>query len=219
VSALGKALLAFQKEAPSLHKDSTAEIQTKTGGKFTYRYLGLDKAMEKIRPVLTKHGLVLIQMPWITESGKSALKTTLMHGETGESISSMMLLPGAEDPQGQGSEITYARRYSVMAILALVGDEDDDAVSVQPKQAQPEIPAEERPSNPQHRKLAAVLKELESVSPANPDVPKSGWEWVARDWIEREFNKRSRTQLTRQEMGLLIDHMEQRLEDEKVPIA
>jgi hypothetical protein len=224
MSALAKALLAFQKEAPDLHKDSKAVVPTKSGGKYEYRYLGLDGAMEKIRPLLTKHGLVLIQLPTVLD-GKPALRTKLMH-ESGEAEEDTMLVLGAADPQGQGSALTYARRYSIMAVLGLVADEDDDATAAQPKRNGPakagEPPAqadepepENRPTNAQHRKLAAVLKELETTRPSNPDVPRSGWEYVARDWIENQFQKKSRTQLTKGEMALLIDAMEKRLEEEK----
>jgi hypothetical protein len=38
----------------------------------------------------------------------------------------MPLLLTKEDPQGQGSAITYARRYALCAVLNLVGDDDDD---------------------------------------------------------------------------------------------
>jgi len=31
-----------------------------------------------------------------------------------------------EDPQAQGSAVTYARRYAYMSVLGLVADEDDD---------------------------------------------------------------------------------------------
>ena len=48
----------------------------------------------------------------------------------------MKLLLAKNDPQGQGSAITYARRYALMAMLALVADEDDDAnAASKPRQA------------------------------------------------------------------------------------
>ena len=38
----------------------------------------------------------------------------------------MRLLMAKQDPQGQGSAVTYARRYSYCAALGIVADEDDD---------------------------------------------------------------------------------------------
>jgi hypothetical protein len=38
----------------------------------------------------------------------------------------MQLLLSKNDAQGQGSAITYARRYALCAVLNLVADDDDD---------------------------------------------------------------------------------------------
>jgi hypothetical protein len=56
----------------------------------------------------------------------NALVTTIYH-ESGESISGSHPLPDITDPQKFGSAITYARRYSICAILSITADEDDDA--------------------------------------------------------------------------------------------
>ncbi len=114
------ALLAFQADAPELREDAT-------NPHFKSRYLSLHALMEAVRPVLTRHGLV-----WITKPGHSpdvgpCLGYRLAHAPTGESIEGIMpLLAKAGDPQGQGSALTYARRYSLMAVLGLVADDDDD---------------------------------------------------------------------------------------------
>jgi hypothetical protein len=51
----------------------------------------------------------------------------LVHAATGDALEgSMPLMLKSADPQGQGSALTYARRYSIMAVLGLVPDEDDD---------------------------------------------------------------------------------------------
>ena len=48
----------------------------------------------------------------------------------------MILHLPKSDPQGQGSAVTYARRYSYMSVLGLVADEDDDGNKAsQPKSA------------------------------------------------------------------------------------
>jgi hypothetical protein len=38
----------------------------------------------------------------------------------------MKLLLSKIDPQGQGSGVTYARRYALVSVLNLVADDDDD---------------------------------------------------------------------------------------------
>jgi ERF superfamily/Exodeoxyribonuclease X-like C-terminal len=119
VSELAKALVAFHKEAPHIAMDSE-------NPHFRSRFASLAGIMETVRPVLAKHGLAVVQEPCALESGMPALRTTLMH-ISGESTSSVMPLavekPG---PQAQGSALTYARRYSLLAVLGLVADPDDD---------------------------------------------------------------------------------------------
>lgn len=114
------ALLAFQAEAPTLPKNAT-------NPHFKSKFTSLDTIVEVVRPLLAKHGLVWTAFPSRDQSGEPALRYALTHAASGESISGTMpLLLTKQDPQGQGSAITYARRYSICAVLNLIADEDDD---------------------------------------------------------------------------------------------
>ena len=116
---LAKALHAVQKEAPKLQKDSI-------NPHFKNKYVGLDSLVPVVLPIANKHGLVILQPP-STVDGAPALTTRLIHAASGESIEyTMPLLLDKQNSQGLGSAITYARRYSLMAVLGLVADEDDD---------------------------------------------------------------------------------------------
>ncbi len=123
MSELAKALLAFQKAAPDLHRDAT-------NPHFKSKFLSLEGLMGQVLPVANAHGLVISQWPCVIENGSGptpALRTRLTHADSGETVEDVMLLMLVkDDPQGQGSGITYARRYSLMAALGLVADEDDD---------------------------------------------------------------------------------------------
>lgn len=93
---------------------------------FKSKYADLPKIMKMVQPLLTKHKLAVVQ--FITNvDGQSGLKTILLH-ESGESIEAdpMPLILPKNDPQAQGSAITYARRYSIQALLGIVADKDDD---------------------------------------------------------------------------------------------
>lgn len=81
--------------------------------------------MGEILPLLSEQEVVIIQSPTITD-GIRGLRTILIHAPSGTQFEDTMALTGKEDPQGQGSAITYARRYALMSILGLVADEDDD---------------------------------------------------------------------------------------------
>jgi hypothetical protein len=72
---------------------------------------------------------MIVQTTKAIEGGATALITTLAH-TSGQFISGEYpLCPAKSDPQGQGSALTYARRYALSAILGIVTDEDDDAES------------------------------------------------------------------------------------------
>lgn len=116
---LTKALLAVQKDLPTVGKDSDNPF-------FKSKYASLAHIMKVVLPILNKHGVFVSQAPDQLD-GQPTLVTNLVHGETGQQVSSTMpLFLTKNDPQGQGSAITYARRYAIVSMLGLVVDEDDD---------------------------------------------------------------------------------------------
>ena len=118
-TSLMAGLLAVQAEAPKIIKDQT-------NPHFKSKFASLDAVMEAVGPILTRHGLVWVTLPG-REDGEPVLAYRLVHAATGDALEgSMPLMLKSADPQGQGSALTYARRYSIMAVLGLVPDEDDD---------------------------------------------------------------------------------------------
>ena len=93
---------------------------------FRNSYASLASVRDTITPVLAAHGIAVLQLLGKSDVGVSC-ETVLTH-ESGEWISSTIELPASkQDAQGYGSACTYARRYALMAIVNVVGDEDDDA--------------------------------------------------------------------------------------------
>lgn len=124
---LAQKLLAIQKELPrTLNRDGKATVPTKSGGQYSYKYVTLDQVLEKVVPVLNKHGLYLYDQVGADESGNQFLTVNIADSESDASITSKVLLPKVERMQEWGSSVTYARRYALMPLLGLVGDEDDD---------------------------------------------------------------------------------------------
>jgi arginyl-tRNA synthetase len=127
IAELSKALSTFQKSAPKIVKDKKGEIQMKSGGKYGYKYADLATIWDKIRLPLSENSLSVIQSP-TSINGQPALTTMISH-ESGEWIEDTMQLKITQDtPQGQGSAITYARRYMLCALLGIVADDDTDAM-------------------------------------------------------------------------------------------
>jgi len=118
---LAPALVALQGDLSPVSKSAENPF-------FKSSYAPLPEVMKAVQPLLAKHKLAVTQFP-STVDGQSALRTILIH-ESGQLIEdTQLLLLTKQDPQGQGSAITYARRYGVMAVLGLVADEDDDGAA------------------------------------------------------------------------------------------
>lgn len=116
ITELAKALLNFHKEVGIVAKSSNNPF-------FKSKYASLPDIQEAIKEPLEKAGLVYSQLP----DGLNGLTTILIHAESGEWIeASYTMTPAKNDPQGQGSAITYQRRYALGAVLGLTIDEDDD---------------------------------------------------------------------------------------------
>lgn len=118
--ALGKALLTAQGKMRGIAKDGT-------NPHYKSRYASLESVTDTIRPVLQEVGIVFMQAPGsVDEHGVMALTTWLVHAESGETFSATIGVPLVKrDPQGVGSAITYACRYSLMALLGLPPVDDD----------------------------------------------------------------------------------------------
>lgn len=112
---LYKALSDFQTKCPLIKKDANNPF-------FKSKYAPLDSILPIIMPILKEVGLVITQTP-----NGLTLKTTLAHIESGEVLEgSAELILDKQNAQGYGSSLTYARRYSIVAMLGLNTDEDDD---------------------------------------------------------------------------------------------
>ena len=119
INELAAALVAAQAEFGAVPKGATNPF-------FKSKYASLPDVVQHASPILAKHGLAISQHVTYDEMGRDALMTYLLH-KSGQYIAySMKLHLIKEDPQAQGSAITYARRYSYQAVLGLVTDEDDD---------------------------------------------------------------------------------------------
>jgi hypothetical protein len=116
------ALAKAQGQMPDFKKNQTANA-----GQYSYSYIDLAEVIKKTAPVLAKHGLSIVQL-----INGETLETIIGH-ESGEMLKSVYPLPNASTtkPQAMGSAITYARRYSLCAILNISADEDDDAGAIQ----------------------------------------------------------------------------------------
>lgn len=116
---------------------------------FKSRYADLAAVMAVAREPLSKNSLAVIQSP--NYEGDSVwIETTVVHSSGQWVASKYPVRPVKNDPQGIGSAISYARRYSLMAMVGIVADDgsDDDGNAASGKDAEP-------PTKPD-RKAAAI---------------------------------------------------------------
>jgi len=135
-------------------------VKTATNPFFKSKYASLADILDVIREPLQVNGLSFVQFP----EGESGLTTMLMH-ESGEHITATYIMkPVKNDPQGQGSAITYQRRYALGAILGLNIDDDDDGTQAS-KQTAPksntQAPAPNKEElTPSHPKWKGAIQAL-----------------------------------------------------------
>jgi hypothetical protein len=111
-----------------------------------FKYANLDAVLAAISESLNKYNLCLLQ-PTEVKDTQTILKTVIYHVESGEQISSELLLPQNADPQKTGSAITYYRRYALCSLLGIVADEDDDGNATIPPKSTQATPQQSRPQN------------------------------------------------------------------------
>lgn len=112
-------------------RNKKANLELKTGANVRYNYADLDAVLEQVKPVLFAAGLA------ITQAAQNAgVQTVIMH-TSGEWLSfpPLEVKTGQATPQAQGSALTYARRYQVLAALNVATEDDDGkAAGVPPRE-------------------------------------------------------------------------------------
>ena len=113
-------------------KESFAPIlKTKNNPFFKSKYADLEDVLDAITASLSANNLVIVQPTRVRDDGRIVLQTLLIH-ESGESLESEMLLPDNNDPQKLASAMTLLRRHSIVSLLALACEVDDDGNGAQP---------------------------------------------------------------------------------------
>lgn len=172
INELAAALSLAQAVLEHAKKDRKGQV-----GQQVTKYADLPSVWDALREPLTKNGLSVIQTMLPTgESARVGIRTMLLH-KSGQWISGDLYMTATQPtPQGIGSAITYARRYSISAITGLCPDDDDDGAAASKKpDAKKQAPA----ATPDATAQAAVVVKMLTEC-------KAGF----KDWAEkREWAK------------------------------
>jgi hypothetical protein len=119
INELAEALAKAQGQMENAKKAST-------NPHFKSNYADLAAVVTAIRKPLAENALSYIQATEVDSAGNVTLVTTLAH-KTGQWVRSFYpVVPVQKTPQGFGSALTYARRYSLAAIAGLAAEDEDD---------------------------------------------------------------------------------------------
>jgi len=130
--AFFQAVANFKAACPPIKKTKTADT-----GRYKYSYSPLDEVTSSVDPVLAKQGLSYRwEHPPATRQGYVASNCILTHVLGHQEPSGPVEIPynssdRMNQAQGVGSALTYSKRYSLLAILGLAPEDDDDARSTE----------------------------------------------------------------------------------------
>jgi len=177
-------LAKCQAEFPKIELDATVTVKTKTGASYSFEYATLANILNHCLPVLSKNGLSL------TQAFKGKLLVTSLLDKSGERlISAIPLDLHNASMQELGSRISYLKRYSISAMLGIVGEEDDDGNIADGNKIKKETTKPARKSTPQATQQAKPISDEPLTDPQRKKLwammmNKTGDKDVAKQFVD-----------------------------------
>lgn len=127
--AMAQALARFQEACPPVPRIKTAEVKKEGRKQYEYKFAPLDEVVRVIRPHLAAHGLSFTHDGTVTPQGVEIV-CTLQH-VAGATRTATFRGPidasGGKNPiQQVASARSYGRRYTLMDVLGITTQDDDD---------------------------------------------------------------------------------------------
>ena len=147
---------------------------------FKMKYASLASVWDACRKPLCDNGLSVIQTTDINPQGEVVLLTTLFHSSGQYLGGTYPLRPIKDDPQGMGSALTYARRYTLASLVGVAPEDDDGEGST----GRGDAPEGKQTQRPAPKAAAKPPKPAEGALPAQNGTPVTR-EQAALKWAER----------------------------------
>jgi hypothetical protein len=114
-------------------KEFAPALKTSVNPHFKSKYADLAACVEAVDEAFLNNGIAMYQETFEDASGVT-VETVLLH-ESGETLrcGKLHVPAGKQDPQGYGSALSYARRYSLMAACGIAPEDDDGNAASKPK--------------------------------------------------------------------------------------
>ena len=135
-----------------------APVKDKKNPQFGSLYASLGSIITAVKPALNSNGIAYVQRSLPTEDGISIETVFYGMGETLET--GPVTIPAAKiTPQGFGSAMTYAKRYSLAMACGVDADEDDDGEVAEVEQAKAPIrkPTAKKPTAKKESALSKAI--------------------------------------------------------------
>lgn len=202
-NTLETSFLAAQKEMKAVVKDASNPF-------FKSKYASYDAVVETVKAPLNKHGLSFRHTSrWADNI--MFVGSQLIHAETGVSSLPFEMPIKIGNAQETGSALSYAKRYTLSAIVGLPADDDDDANGATGKKAEPsEAPRQYAPT-PHKKHLPGEFPLKGPATEKQVNFLRS--EATRRGWLDTELNRAAMIigkaetieKLSKESMSILIN--------------
>ena len=118
-------------------------LKEKTNPAFKSKYADLGSCLDAVDKPCLDAGIILYQETFEDPRGVT-VETVFMH-ESGEALrcGKFHVPASKQDPQGYGSALTYARRYSLMTACGIAPEDDDGNAAKPPPRPAPKLTADQ----------------------------------------------------------------------------
>ena len=152
---------SLDKIAPALCKAQTemgGAVKNANNPFFKSKYADLTSVWIACKDALHNNGLSVIQSP-VSNEGRIGVSTMLLHS-SGQFVTDEFTLgvKKENDPQADGSSITYARRYALAAFVGVCPEDDDAEKGMHRGEKIPDKPTPKTPSKPLSEKQKAMVR-------------------------------------------------------------
>ena len=164
---------------------------------FKSKFASLSAHLSYLKPIFSKHGLVVIQLPTSEYHDNGiGIKTIIAH-KNGTSIESSCIVPVGEQATGQqaGAILTYLRRYCLASIGGLATADDDAEVDRVIKTASAPAPVK-KASAPASAPAAGVSVDFDLPVPFGKNkgttlnnLPLADLDYWANKWEPKPWEK------------------------------
>lgn len=131
-NSLAEIIAKIQDEVGNIKKDSQ-------NPHFKNTYASYEQVLEVLNPILRKYNLVIYHgFGTPIFENQIAVTTEIVNIDKNLGLTTTLYIPITKlDPQMAGSAITYAKRYSILAMLGLGTEDDDGEGAVRPQETKP----------------------------------------------------------------------------------